>query len=324
MSLLEDYTDFELYNILQCHKSGELKQCVGHDEAARLIAGIQHIYRKKRKKQKWLQALSIPLSQDFSTHPLILLWTIVGVISLGTMPLLIGTAIMVCMSIFIGSVFFYSNYQEIQKKEKKLNQRFQLDLLKNQAIDLLLERNGLHVATISRPPYKHKDKLAHIRDAISTSLLISTTLFGTYFLGFTVILTAFQTAGLIAATSAAGPIGLLAGLGVILAVSLYFGYKQYQIMKQNDQLKFEQKNLKKTVEEKVTLCRDLKKHRIQILSHEEIQSTKRLPVTSTRRSGKHHLLEITSNNHPNPHQFFNNPSTGIRTTRQSLPFILRY
>lgn len=272
MSELNHLNNSELRQILECNKLNDFYQFLEEKTAESVVTYGHTIAPQLRRKSKLLQAISLPLT-DSSSYPLLLLWSVIGVVTLGILSLLIGTGIMALLSILIGGLFIYANYKELTKDEKKNKKYCCLYALKEKAADLLLERHGLTITTRHVPNYKNKNHALLIREAVNTTALICTTLFGTYFLGLNAILTAFETVTMASITI--GPVGFLIGLGIAATISLFLGYHYYQALKADDYDKYQKKCLTTVVEKKTAVCQAVDNQDIQRVSRNEIQSTSR-------------------------------------------------
>lgn len=253
---IHSLSDEELMSIMQCDKSQDLYNTLDKRIADTLYSKIQEHSNQISILSKHTQALFIPIT-DASNYPMMFLWGIIGLVSMGTLSVVIGTLIMVATSLIVGGFFFHSNYLQLLSKENKLNHFFQLYNLKDQCADLYMERKNIVLSMDETPSYIYKNKMHLIKDSIRSGLLVSSTLFGTYFLGFHGIFTALNLTPVISATL--GPWGIIVGLVVALGAGIYFGAKQFYASKQEDEYKFEKKCLKALVHKKKSLCDGMSK-----------------------------------------------------------------
>lgn len=254
MSLLQQCTNEQLAYLLKCKKITAIREIIDEDNAEELLQAIVKKYPPKRSKNKILRAIAVPLT-DVSDYPLIVLWSVIGVISLGVMPLLLGTSILALMSLVIGGLFVYSNYADHEKTERTLNKALRLYAFKNLVANEILKRHHLEVKTIKQPSYTNKNFLPLLKESVGTAMLISTPLCSAYFLALNVVLTTFHltvTAGFMT-----GPLGLVLGLLPAMAIGIYFGYIHFVAAKQDDIYQFEKKSTNNLIKKKIDLCQRL-------------------------------------------------------------------
>lgn len=289
MFSLEHCSDQELLNILRCNKLKELYDHLDEDKAKNLITNISNLGLRRPIPSKITQALLVPIT-DTSSYPFILLGSIIGLVSGGTLPLLISTGVILFTSLSIGGFFFYANYKEIQKKEDTVNRLLHLTELKNHVAEMFLRRQGLKIQIIEAPIYSDKHELSLLKGAVRSCMVISTTLFGTYFIGLNAV---FSALGFSLISASMGPIGVIIGLGIALSLGIYFGYKHYQMLKQDDYFKFEQKCQEVIVGKKISLCQNLKTDELDKSPLGEIQKTK--PIYSTNKDKSKNTFLFTLN-----------------------------
>lgn len=270
MISLENYTDKELLSILQCNKLHELYDVLNEEKANNLFLSIQALPPIRPIPNKVIQALLVPIT-DTSSYPLILLGSIIGLVSGGTLSLLISTGIILSTSLILGGFFFYSNYKEMQKKERKINKLLHLYELKNEVADLYLHRKGLQIDLIEIPSYANKNEISLVKTSVRACMLITTSLFGTYFLGLNA---AFSALGFSLVSVSMGPVGIIFGLGLALTLGIYFGSRHYQMLKQDDCFKFDQKCQEIIVGKKTNLCKQIKTNEMDLSLVGEVQTTK--------------------------------------------------
>lgn len=248
---LEQCTTSQLLHLLRCKKRNAIYDIIDEETANELTLNLQKAHPPRSKKFKITQAIAAPLT-DVSDYPLIVLWSVIGVISLGVLPLIVGTSILAIMSLTIGGLFCYSNYNEIQKKEQELNKLLYLYALKRQAADIILKRHHLNIEVSEKPSYTNKNLLPLIKESVSTAMLISTPLCSAYFLALNVVLTTFHLT--LIAGFMTGPFGLMLGLLPAMLIGICFGYIHYLAAKQDDLHQFEEKCERVIVNKKIELC----------------------------------------------------------------------
>lgn len=294
MSDLNDLNTSQLRHILSASKLNDLYTLMDEETVDSLIVYGNTIAPSMRRKNKLLQAISLPLT-DPSSYPLILLWSVLGVVTLSVLSLIISTGIMALISLLIGGLFIYANYKELLRDERRNKKYCCLYALKNKTADLLLERHGLAIKTQYIPEYTNKNRALLIRDAVNTTALICTTLFGTYFLGVNAILTAFEATA--AAGVTIGPLGFLVGIGLAVFISLYLGYHYYQSLKADDYRKYQKKCLTTVVEKKRAVCEAVHHREIERISENEIQSSKKLGINTSGAKNRF-LFTLTATKSP--------------------------
>lgn len=288
MFSLDSYTNQELVAILNADKLNDLYDTLAENKINPLEQIID-ISPPKPIPNKILQALIIPIT-DTSTYPLILLWSIVGIISVGTMPLLITTGIVLLTSIAICSFFFYANYVSLLNKEIELNQKILFTQLKNEASDLFLFRKGYAFTVLDSPIYNPTNKLSSIAESVRVALLFTMSLFGSYFLGLYEILNALNV---VSAIPFSGPAGLLLGLAITLPIGIFCGFQNYDTMQEEDKSLFEQNSAEVLLTKKIAICNQLDASGPDIALIDQRQATKPIntPVRSTLN--QHHHFQVS-------------------------------
>lgn len=273
MFSLENYSDEELLNILDCNKIRDLYEMLEENKAKALYDEISNSPHTHKIPNKIVTALEIPIAEG-STYPFIFLWNFMGLVTISILPLLLCTAIIISASLLIGGFFFYSNYKDINKKETKINHALLLNDLKHDAIDLLLKRKGLSIEITDHPEFPHSKRFASIIDSVRIGATISTVLFGTYFLG---IFTLFSS--LIAA-----PVTTIIVAAVLfIAIGIYFSFEHYQKLKHEDKFRFSQECQSVLLEKKKHLYQNLSKPEKSAQLEQQIneeQTLKTKPVSS--------------------------------------------
>lgn len=254
MSFLQQCTNEQLVYLLKCKKLKAIREIVDEDVAEEFLSLLARQHPQRRSRNKILRALAVPLT-DVSDYPLIVLWSVIGVISLGILPLVIGTSILAIMSLIIGCLFVYSNYTEIEKTEDTLNKALRFYDFKNQVADEILTRNNLKIKLTKQPSYPNKNFLPLFKESVGTAMLISTPLCSAYFLALNVVITTFHLT--VAASFMTGPFGLVLGLLPAMAIGIYFGYIHFMASKQDDVYQFEKKSANTIIKKKIQLCKRL-------------------------------------------------------------------
>ncbi len=289
MFSLDHLSNQELLNILRSNKLHALFDNLDEAKAQDLIDTIANLPPIQPFQNKITQSLLVPIT-DTSSYPFIFLGSIIGIVTGGILPLLISTGVILLTSLSIGGYFFYANFKEMQKKEAKVNRLLHLYELKNQVADLYLKRHGLEIKVLDTPVYTDKHQVSLMKGAVRSCMVIGTTLFGTYFIGLNAV---FSALGFSLMSATIGPIGVIIGLGIALGVGLYFGYKHYQMLKQEDYFKFEQKCQEVIVGKKTSLCQNFKPEDQEQLHLGEVQKTK--PIHSTNKDRSKNNFTFTLN-----------------------------
>lgn len=271
---LEDFSDAELLHVIACEKLKLLYPILKEEKRNRLQQFSLCDLPQKSTASKLFQALSIPLT-DANNFPLILLWSAVGIVTLGALSLLVGTIILALLSLIIGGLIVYTNYKEINSAEKKFRDFYKLYLIKNLAADTYLARHGLKIDLEDRPTFHNKTQLSLIKESLRTAMLIATPLFGTYFLGVNALLTVFHAT--LFATVLSGVPGLAIGLTIALIIGVVCAYHHYQSCLEDKRLHFNKKVLIKEFNQKKELATGLYDKAIT-LTENELTSSK--PIIS--------------------------------------------
>lgn len=258
----------ELFLMLDCDDLKEIERKINKEKLKIIIT--QGHYQTNYPRNKMLQVLTTTLT-DAPSYSLLLLWSVIGLLSLTILPLSIITAGFGSIMLIASGIYFLSNFRELNKLLKKVNDFFKLasiqlaaseELIKRQYAqisfknDELQERVTMRNNFVLKPETKFSNRLPKIKESVGTTLMLGSTLFGTYYLGITAIIEAFGLSMIVGAM--AGPIGIAIALSASFAIAAYFGYKHYQVCKHNALVKKQEKKLGQEIKERFYLCHELK------------------------------------------------------------------
>lgn len=259
--LLNELSPEDLISIVDCKKFKTLCTKFGETKAKILINEANQLVKNNIHNDKIIQSIFSTIT-DGPSYLFLMLWTILGSVSFSLMPLALitlGFSFPMCV---VAGIFLYSNYQDLNKEAEKNERSFKLLNLKRQCIDELIDRqrdeidkqwrNKIVIETslmknISESNVKpDKNKMHKIKQSIGKTIIIGSTLFGTFYLGTHTIISAFGLST--AAATMMGPIGIGIALAVSFGIGLYFGYKYYQIRRNQEVQKKHEKELNNEIE----------------------------------------------------------------------------
>ncbi|WED43848.1 hypothetical protein [Legionella cardiaca] len=259
-----------LYNILDCEKLKELIGIFGEERIRQFLAESSNHPVLQYHFSRTMQSFALFIN-DAPSYPLIILWSILGLINLGLIALTVITVSVVLFTVGLSVFYFIANYLEMQKAEYKFEKFLQFIDLKNRVIDLIFEREGIQLELEEKPSFKDKKKLTRIRDSVGLTLFTASTLFGTFFLGINAIVASFGATILLSALT--GPLGLMITLSICCGAGICFGINYYQMSKREDEKQFEQKYLTTLFNKKNSLCQHYReKKKLMDLTGDEQES----------------------------------------------------
>lgn len=291
---LSTFSNQDLFFILDCKNFKELITKYGKMPVKQFIEEASRLIQIEINKHKISQSLMT--FSDGPNYPMLALWGILEVITLDLIPLTILSGFIFILVLGLSGLYFHSTYQELKKEAEKTKRFFILANLKQQCADELIARLSIEiekklinnnvqtewrVKPVPEPANIQnkieKNNLPRLRKAISTTMLISTTLVGTYYFGTSTIITAYGLTTL--ASAMLGPVGLAAAFIFSFALGTYFGYKYYQACKNDEIIKEQQKQINNTNEIKRQQCYELKTKLEQTkLAHKNTLINKNHPI----------------------------------------------
>lgn len=267
---LDGYSNEFLFSIFNCDSLAKVENKFGKEKVNELFAMPKHRYEIKHSNNAVIQSLAATLS-DSPSYPLLILWTILGLLSFEIIPLTLLTIGIGMITLITGSIFFTATFRAIKEGIKKSNNEFKLFAIQLHVADELIERQYtiIHDAppNLQHTIQSHRDfvlksnfsdhnKLSKINKALGATMMVGSMLFGTYYLGVSGIVTAFGLTTVIAG-ALGGPLGIGIALILSFSVAAYIGYKHYQVYQHGSIIKKQKKEMTHTIEEKYTFCYDL-------------------------------------------------------------------
>jgi len=265
MTILENLSTEDLFSILEAENKKEIAKRFGAVTTREWLATYNEYIYPNKSDSKVSQSLFSAIT-DAPSYPLLVLWSIIGLITLKVITLSLLTGGLGALMLVTGGLFYVATYHEQKIAAKKIDKTFELLALKNKCADLLTarlqERLGVEASEENSLPYEppaeksNRKWLPRTKDAVKAALMVGTTLFGTYYFGTSAIIGAFGVTAV--STAMLGPIGLGIALTITFAVGIYFGYKHYQETKANAEIKKQQKLITAEIKEKTDKCHDLR------------------------------------------------------------------
>lgn len=292
----DDFSDDDLLFISNCKKLKHLNQRFNQNQIQSLINGSNvHI----KKQGNYLKPKNDTFDQAFLStgevisSPVYVLYYLCGIFTGLTFSII--CLVLIPIALVLSSVYFYSTYQEEEKNAKKQETKFQFVALKLSAVNEVVERLGKSSPNLPEQSIDliiekvDKNKLTRLRKSLSTTMGVSTALFGSYY-SLAIVLAACGS------SFAVGMLGPLAvGISIIacIGVGIYFGYKYYQSARNSELLGKSQKKMQDDLEEKTNEYTELakrlkKKTRQRTYCTQEMNSRKetRGSLPKMRQPGK--------------------------------------
>lgn len=242
MSIWEEFSDDELYIVLECDSLSEIKRK----------------FRRKFNRERWLayarsyyELTQTPkfdperffLSINEGSVGVLTLLGIIGSITVALIPLSIIAPIL-CVTTFISSIIFYIiAYREGKNKSQQTVKDYDLLALKIQCANEIIQRK--HKILASSPGYRgeisamrqiyrdnefpaftYKSKSDKVSPTLKFGMFTSSLLFGTYYCGLAILLNAFGVLAISA--TMLGVIGVSVAIGVAIGIGIFCAYKRYR------------------------------------------------------------------------------------------------
>lgn len=304
---LEQLSESDLLNIVNSKKWSDLEAAFSKAELQQLIKEVKHPVAANHPNNKISQSLLTALT-DAPSYPFIILWTLVGLVSLSVIPLTLITAGFFALTLISGGIFFYSSHNDLKKEAHKIDNNLRLtalkiactkELIKRKTFEIdaeLSDKNTVNLQDLLRfnplPKliYKDKNKWTRIKNSLGAATMISSILFGTYYLGIGAVVTAFGLTSV--ASVLLGPIGIGVMLAVACLIGIAFGYKCYQAQKNSEELRKQQKQMQQELNSKNEEYEELN-NRLKSLenkkSHPHKNPVKLMPKTKISKRYKFSL-----------------------------------
>jgi len=245
MSIWDDFTDEELFTVLNCDTFKEIKRKFKNKYNGNLWSSYARNYYNIDHNPDFIADSFIYAINDSTSYGLMTLLFIIGSITVQLSSLVIITFVFPPITIVSGIIFLISAYFKNKRETHEVHKEFDLIALKIQCANEIINRktatliSPLHSSkdtsaflvkhSGNEPPpfdYKNKNKMEKVRPSLSFGLMAASMLFGTYYCGIAIIIHAF---GLLAVSGALlGPIGVGVAVGVGLLFGAYCCYKHYQ------------------------------------------------------------------------------------------------
>lgn len=148
----------------------------------------------------------------------------------------------------IGLIHFIGMYKELKQRDKKIDRCYQLLALQNECIDTYLKKQNQPVdldieienQSDAKPDKKRWQKT---KDAIGSGIIVSSTLFYSYYAVTLALTVAF--AGFAFVSVMTGPIGIGVALGIALVAGISIAYLKYRQDSKNQILKENRKEMER-------------------------------------------------------------------------------
>lgn len=286
-----------MFNLNQL-PDAKLLQLIDTKKLARLKEDDEQLYAdlmplictelKRHPRQSLLYSTILPALKKGVAYPIYIWGTLAGVVSLGFLTLTVVTGGIATLALILGGFFSYAAYTKHKAESIKHEKSLQLVVLKNLCADELLKRHPAFTTCDPLPKrsIKQPETLPAVKTGITSALNISIILLESYYLGSYAIVAGM---GFSAAAAITGPIGLAIAASIVVSISLFFAYKEYQAHKQKQYEDSVEKKLNKELNDKVDRCYKIKEVEKQsqpivdaVLKDQTVLNTKAsLPLTSS-------------------------------------------
>lgn len=244
----------EALSVLSCNSARQCRSLFG-SEYKNLIREAPVNPNYKLKNYTYSKALMSLITAEPSLA-MMLIWGIVGSVTIAIPSLAIICLFSLGIFAISGLIYFIITLQEEKRKQASTQDFFQISALKDKCADLVMQKYEQEIPNIrrliprsyARNNYEDDEPVSSpLKPATGITLLVSTTLFGTYYIGASALIAAFGLTASFAFLT--GPIAIGVCLGVALGIGLYFGYAHYR----NLQNKTQTQTWRKEVTENLTL-----------------------------------------------------------------------
>lgn len=302
LDLLMSLSDGEIFNIFECENFAEIEGAL----SARNKSKLPELIRISQKQSAHLKRVNNKITESLVDFTNLLSWCLLIIDTIFT--LLVGISVTMfaiagagfsALFIAIGIIHFATTYDELKKQEDKSDRACQLLAFKSACADAYIRKNrpiqsldleGADSTALEKVEVD-KNRWQRVRNALGAMVVVSATLFYTYYAVTLSLTVAFASAAFVGAMC--GPIGIGVALGVAFAIGAYFAFKKYQLDKNNKQLKNDIKALEKEFSGK-----NGKLNECEVLRSQKLQQQVRviravddsaIPSLNQRRNNNSHL-----------------------------------
>jgi len=279
---LNELSDKELLFILKCVKLKEIEKKLSSKMVMLTAIAKKRSAHLKNSSNKISESLLEAINPtSYLTLILDAGFTLITSMTLVPFSIVIGG--FVAIFAVVGGVYFKGVHEELKKKDKKMNESYQLLALKNECAEVYLKRKQSPYIPISTEsqnsePKVDKKKWQKAKNILATPIIVTGALFYTYYAVTQALMIAF--AGSLAIGAMAGPIGIGVVLGVSLAIGIYFGYKKYQAYKKEEMVAVQHKKMQSEFEVKYKTCKKIRSKELESeynIKYEEYKQLNREP-----------------------------------------------
>lgn len=266
-----DLTLHDAFTILDCKDVKQLEHTFSGKELdiQQLLDETLPYHKYHAPSPTFSQCILATLTKE-PTLPSMMIWSIVGSVTLAVTSLAIVTLATLGMMATAGVVYSIVTYFELKRKQKKINQFFQLGVLKMNCADFIISHYNKEISQsanmnlsaalpdlcLHEYHYDDQRRPKHMMRATGVGVLVATSLLGTYYVGTSAVLLAFGLSTAFALMASPAAIGL--GVGAALLAGLYFAYKHFKSLKNKDHLKQLQDELTDEVNSRHRKCHELR------------------------------------------------------------------
>lgn len=249
---------------------------------------------------------------DVPSYPIVILWTILGLTTLGTMPLIITIISLVGAALLAGTIFFYASYREHRQEATKYETDFQYAALKLEALEIVIERQQEELSRLESLRFlaAHDTSVvassdttvySHLKQAVKATMLVGASLFSTFYTTNAIV---GEFGKHLFSGAMLSPIGLAIAGAISLCVGIYFGYTQFQASQNKERINNTLDALKSSIRDRKQYAYELQNRINQLKTvrgmHEDISQTPvrkssiRQPIRSSPSPSGHQLRLYSS------------------------------
>ena len=302
MAIWDNFSDEELLALLDCKTLKKIKRRFRHKVKPDLWTSFVQEHDASLHFPDMIEETLFHSINDATNISLLILLTIIGNITLELIPLTILTIACSLITLPTIIIFFISSYRENNQELEKNKKEVDCIVVKMECANELTNRHKASLAAQSDnqlPPFKYENKhiFAKLRKALGFCLLITSTLFGTYYSGGAILVHAF---GAVTASSIMlGSVGISIAFGLALAIGIFCGYKNYQALVKKEEINKYMKYQNEVIDDKRDACSSLHKAEVSpALRNVKMQRSHSSPASMDLFGGltrsTHHEPEVAT------------------------------
>lgn len=263
---IDDLSIDELWEIAKCKRIANLNRHFNKATCDNLLVESRRRDLGFLKNSHSFNDIILTLTLHEPSLPIIMLWNIVGSVTLFLTSLAIITIFTGALLLFGLIVYGVITPYELKDKNQEDRDFFDLDDLQTKCHQKLLTHYSIlldnpNLATLSDDTepldFVGQPIKTSIKNSVGCGLLVTVSAFCTYYIGTSAVLLAFGLAASFATLT--GPIGILVAIGVSIALGVYFGIQEYRHLRYLNNFEYKKAGVTQRNEKNQQKCNRLKK-----------------------------------------------------------------